>query len=823
MAKRVVEAILKFQDQFSSGLDKATQKFNANTKKMMGVGRGVWKAGKNIEGVGKGLTAAITAPVAGLATVSVKEYGEVDKTMRLAKETMGATAKEFGVLRDSMMSAAQDSVFSVKDAADATVNFARQGFSASEASKMLPGAMNLAAGTATDLAATTAGLGNAMKIFGADSKDATRYANIFAKGQAQANTTTTDLFNAASVAGPMFKTMGWNLKDLATATDIFGDAGVSGAEGANAMKSGLANLTSPRNKAAAITMKELGINITNADGTMKSFSKTQEILHKGFARLTQEQKIQAAEALFGKNQMSKWLTVIDAAPGKVKKLQKGLEAASVGKGTAKNMADALMSGVGGSIEKLKSTFDVFKQQIGGIAGEVVKPMIDRTTTLIAKFNSLDDGTKKTIVRFALMAAAVGPALIGVGKLTQGIGNGIQAFARLPQAVSGFTKLVSGIPGAFSGLASGITALPATLAPIMTMAAPIAAIAGSVLLIGGAFISLYKNNEAFRNSVKTTIADVKSAFGQFVTELRQRIPILPTSFSEAVAGIRAAWSGFTKILAPVLTGAMRAAVAGIRAAFDTIIGILDVFKGLFTGDWKTLWSGIKRILTAQFTVIKRLAKISLDTLRNTFKTVFSMLPKPVQTAMVSVKNKIVSNLSSAKSRASSLLSSMQSTFSSRFASIRQRVSDLASRLKNAFNFSWKLPDLKLPHVSVTGGTAPFGIGGKGSLPKFSVSWYKKAYDNAYMLRRPTIFGRSGDTLLGGGDGNGSEMIIGTDKLISTFKQAVTQAVVTRPETSSGPQVTINVNISSMQVRSDEDVHMLASELANQISLAAANAA
>ena len=77
--------------------------------------------------------------------------------------------------------------------------------------------------------------------------------------------------------------------------------------------------------------------------------------------MTQEQKVQAASAIFGKNQMNKWLTLIGTAPKTVKKYRNALDDT---KGTANKMGNALMSGVGGSIEKMKSTFDVFKYSVG---------------------------------------------------------------------------------------------------------------------------------------------------------------------------------------------------------------------------------------------------------------------------------------------------------------------------------------------------------------------------------------------------------------------------------------------------------------------------
>lgn len=68
-----------------------------------------------------------------------------------------------------------------------------------------------------------------------------------------------------STAGPMLDSVGWSFKDLAVITDVFGDAGVTGAEGATALKTGLARLASPA-KEAANAMKQLGLNFFDPSG-----------------------------------------------------------------------------------------------------------------------------------------------------------------------------------------------------------------------------------------------------------------------------------------------------------------------------------------------------------------------------------------------------------------------------------------------------------------------------------------------------------------------------------------------------------------------------
>ena len=129
------------------------------------------------------------------------------------------------------------------------------------------------------------------------------------------------------------------------------------------------------------------------------------------------------------------------------------------------------------------------------------------------------------------------------------------------------------------------------------------------------------------------------------------------------------------------------------------------------------------------------------------------------------------MDSAKSAVSGVLDGIKSKFKSIWDGCKKIVTDAVSALKNALKFDWSLPKLKLPKISVNGGEAPYGIGGKGHLPSFSISWFKKAYDNAMVLSSPTIFGFGGGSFLGGGDGNGNEIVAGESHLMNLIGQVV----------------------------------------------------
>lgn len=89
------------------------------------------------------------------------------------------------------------------------------------------------------------------------------------------------------------------------------------------------------------------------------------------------------------------------------------------------------------------------------------------------------------------------------------------------------------------------------------------------------------------------------------------------------------------------------------------------------------------------------------------------------------------------------------------------------IKAIFKSKLEFPHIKMPHWSIDGKLSL----NPPSVPKIKVDWYKKAYNDAYLLNSPTIFGASGGNLLGGGEGNGSEAVVGTDKLMSMMADVV----------------------------------------------------
>lgn len=593
---------------FASSLSSVQSSLEATSKKWESLSASLGK-------IGGTLTKSITVPVVAAATASIKNFSEVDKTMRLVEKTMGDTAWASGDLEKAMKSAASNSVFGMNDAANAALNFARQGFNAADASKMLTPAMSLAAGTATDLAVVSGGLGNAMKVFADQGLEAGNAADILAKAQGQANTTVQDLLDSMTVAGPIVDSVGWSMKDLAVITDVFGDAGISGSEGATALKTGLARLASPADDAAAV-MKQLGIEIFNTDGTMKNFTSVQKQLHTAFAGLTQEEQLQAAATLFGKNQMAKWMTLIKAAPETVDKYSSALDNCT---GSAEEMANALLSGPGGAIEKLKSSLDVLSYTLGDIVGNNIQPFIEDITEIVDKFNNLDKGTQEATLKMVAFAAAIGPAFLALSK-----GVGIIASVE-----KGMGTLVGGVSNTVSSVATNFDSLRDGFSRVGDAASGLGSKWGSAFSSVSDQVSTFTSGVVSKHSA--FFSNVSGQVSSFTSDVTSK-------FSTFASGVTSKFSGMVESLAA--SDRIDAVTSKFSAFSDTIGSKASTIVSNISGTLGKVGAGVSQfvggIIGSVGPALSQTATVvseGLQTIMSTSQVVMSALLKTIAPATI----------------------------------------------------------------------------------------------------------------------------------------------------------------------------------------------
>ena len=545
----------------------AKQELKAVGDKMKEFGDKIKSAGDKIKGVGDGikgfgktLTTHVTLPLTAIGTKAVSSFADVDKTMTLARETMKTTADEADLLDQAMKSAAANSTFGMSDAADAMLNFARAGLKADEAAATLAPAMNLAAGEGGDLDTVSAGLVATINGFGDGFGEAERYADTFANACNNSALDVNSLSQAMSIAAPIFSAAGYEVEDAALYMGVLADNGIEANKGANALKTGMARLVAPA-KQGAEKMKALGISVTNADGTMKDAITIQRELHDTFGKLSESEQIAAASAIFGKNQMAPWLALINAAPADVE----ALSASIYNQGTTTQMAEAMMSGFGGSLEKLKSSIDVAVTSLGQALAPVISVVAEKIQQVVDWFNSLDSEQQQMIATIGLVVAAVGPALVVIGGIVSAIGT-----------VVGAIGSVISIGGAL------ISALGFLLTPAGLVVAAIAA----VIAVG---VALYMNwdkicewaNWLKENVIqaweklKNTVIDTIQKLKDFIAQAWDGIKTNVTNTVENIkTGVSSAWETVKTNVANVVDSVKEKISEGFNAAKDTVTDIFN---------------------------------------------------------------------------------------------------------------------------------------------------------------------------------------------------------------------------------------------------------
>ena len=738
---RELQTQIDLCEQELKDLNKESKSFgSAGAQAVAAVGEKLKDVGAKISQVGQNLTTHVTLPLVAVGSVGAAKFAEVDKTMQLTNATMGNTAEQADLLNQAMKDAAANSTFGMNDAATATLNFARAGLSAEEAAAALAPAMNLAAGEGGNLDTVSGGLVATINGFGGSFDDATKYANVFANACNNSALDIDSLSSSMSVAAPIFAAAGYSVNDAALYMGVMANAGIDADTAANALKTGMARLVDPA-KEGQEWMDKLGISITNSDGSMKDSVQVQKELHDAFSTLSESEQIAAASAIFGKNQMSNWLALINTAPGDVS----ALSGALAEEGTTAEMAEAMMGGFGGSIEKLKSAIDVAATSLGEALAPTISKVADAIQKAVDWFNSLSDEQQELIAKVGLVVAAIGPLLLVVGK-------------------------VISLAGTIMTLAPAIsTAITVMTGPIGLVVAAIAA----VIAIG---VALYKNWDTIKakaqeigDAVKEKWEGMKQAVSEKVTAMKEAVTEKWNNMKSAIANsnigqtVGTVWQAAKDTMSEKLNN-MRAAYdqhgGGLKGA---VAAAMEGVKGYYTAGFTFVdnltggkLSNVLNTVKTKMSDVKNDVSAKLENVKTSFSTKMATAASTVSTKMVEIKGHFQNKMEDAKTTVSQKLGSIKGFFSEKLGSTASTVSTKMQEIKNSFtskiqeahdtisgiiekikklfDISLKL-DIKLPHISVSGGEAPFGIGGQGKLPSFSVEWY----DKGGIFDHPSIIG------------------------------------------------------------------------------------
>lgn len=597
-AYREVQREIAATENKLKSLNAEQKKFTSKTRQIAQVGESYKKVGSKMKTVGSTASMYVTAPIVAAGVASASAFAEVDKTMQLANKTMGNTTTEAELLNDAMEKAAKNSTFGMSDAATAALNFARAGLTAAEAAAAIAPAMNLAAGEGGELDTVSAGLTATINSFGDSFDQTAHYADVFANACNNSALDVNSLSDAMSVAGPMFASIGYSVNDAALYMGLMADKGIEAGVAANSLKTGLARLVSPA-KQGSEWMEKLGINVTNADGSMKSTIQIQKELHDTFEGLSDSEKAAAASAIFGKNQMSAWLALIETSPSRVNELADAVGA----EGTTTEMAAAMMSGFGGSLESMKSSIDVASTALGKAMAPAIQKVAEWLSKAVDWFIELSPAGQRMVAVVLAIVAAIGPLLVIGGTLIFTIGQFMTILPALSTAISGLGTVFGVIKSAMTGLWT------------VMMANPIVLVIAAIAALVAAFVILWKKSESFRNFWKGLWSNIKSVVGAVVEWIKNTFSNLPSKMLEVGKNIvTGLWNGI-KGAGEWLKNKISGFVTGVIDSFKSFFGIASPSKEMADqiGKWipEGLGAGITANLSGLQSAVDTMGGVVMD--------------------------------------------------------------------------------------------------------------------------------------------------------------------------------------------------------------------
>lgn len=643
----------------------ALQKIGATGEKLQTVGNKISSVGQKL--------LPVTGVVTGLGTAAVKTAADFDSAMSKVAAVSGATGSDFDKLRDKAREMGAKTKFSATEAADAMNYMAMAGWKTEDMLSGIEGVMYLAAASGEDLATTSDIVTDALTAFGLTAADSGHFADVLAAASSNANTNVSMMGETFKYCAPVAGALGFSVEDTAEAIGLMGNAGIKASQAGTSMRSIMTNLTGDV-KLSGAAIGDVTIATTNADGSMRSLSAILADCRMAFGGMTEAEKANNAETLVGKNAMSGFLALMNAAPEDIAKVSGAVNNC---KDAAKNMADTMQDNLEGQLTILKSQLQELAISFGDLLMPAVRSIVSGLQGMVNVLNAMPDGVKRVIMIVALLAAALGPVLIIIGKTLSAIGTIMTWAPKLAGAIST-------VKGAFA-------ALSATM-----MANPIAIVIAAIAALVAAFIYLWNTNEEFRqfwirlwNEIKEVAVQVWTAVSQFLVSAWNGIRNTAVAvwngirdfFSGLWAGIKTLFTTVVTAISTFLVGAWN----GIRATVMTVWNAISAFLG-------SVWNGIKSVITNVVNGIRTFLQTSWNGIRTIISTVLNGIRGTVNSVWNGIRNTISSIVNGIRNTVSgafhAMWSGIRSTISGIYNTIRDGLGNAVNYITGLASAGWR---------------------------------------------------------------------------------------------------------------------------------------
>lgn len=758
---------------YKQGLKDAEGNASSSTSKIGGAFKAVGKVAKTAMVAGSAAAVAFTK-------TSIDAGMNFDTAMSQVAATMGTTVDKIGNVKAKAEEMGRTTKYTATEAAEGMNILAQAGLSADEQISGIGTVLNLASAGAMSLEESASYTAGAVKGFGDSMSNASYYADLMAKGATLANTDVRGLGEAFSGSAATAKNYGQAADSVTLSLLRLAEQNVTGSEASTALNRAMADLYTPTDDASK-ALDQLGVSAYKSNGEAKDFNDLVDELNGSLQGMTAEQKNNALATIFTTQGLQAFNKMTASSDATVQKFWKGIQDSS---GSAAQQAATQLDNLQGDITLLSSATEglqlAFYNTFSGTIRGAIKGITSEVSGLAEAMES--GGISGALSKLAQDAINFSGQLPGLTKIGGDLINGLissvtQNSGSITTAVSQLlNNLASTISTGLNVFTSVGVNLLTTIANGMTQGIP--------NFLGQALPMLTQFTESLRSNAGKLINAGLTLIQNIAQGLINSIPVLiayvPTIITN-LAGIindnapKILATGVTIItnLAIGLVRAIPLLIANLPKIITAIVSVFTAFNWFSLG--KNIVTGIIKGVKNLPSLLKGAAKNAVNGFKGAFKG------NGILSAVKGAFTKIPSAVKSIFTKAVSL------------------VKSFPGRFKSALKFSWSLPHLNLPHLSVSGGKAPFGIGGKGSLPSFHISWYKKAMESPYVFSDATLFG-AGEA--------GDEMLYGRSRLMNDIKEA-TQGTKN--------DVTINVTVNGAD-NPEEWGRRMASELRRQVKMA-----
>nr|DAY24557.1 MAG TPA: minor tail protein [Caudoviricetes sp.] len=480
--------------------DSAFTKFGKSAQEL---GNKFKNVGESVSGFGSALTRGVTAPIVAGAGLALKAAIDYESAFAGVKKTVDGTPQQFEKLSASIRNMAKEMPASATEIAAVAEAAGQLGVPIGSIEGFTKTMINLGVSTnlsAEEAATSIAKIGNIMQVSGddLDSWSAKFGATVVGLGNNFA-TTESDIVNMANRLAASGKIAGLTTPEILGLSTAMSSVGIEAEAGGTAMTQTLTAIS----KAVSEGGNDLRLYAETAGTTADQFAekwrtKPAEALQdfiRGLGRAKEEgkdtNKILDELGLTGIRQsnMLKSLGLAAETMGKAV----GLANSEWEKGTA------LTDEANKRYETMQSKLQMLKNQLTDVAIEfggplldalkdgleAAKPWISTLADLAKQFSSMSREQQQNIIKWGLMAAAVGPAI----KL---LGGGISTIGGLIKAIGGLSRGIGYLSGSlkylkdFKFAAGAMKAFAGAAGAVETAAAGAASNAGA---LSGAFGAL----------------------------------------------------------------------------------------------------------------------------------------------------------------------------------------------------------------------------------------------------------------------------------------------------------------------------------------------